>query len=212
LGSSTRASRNSSGALRRSIDFVVEARYAGQVWELEVPVPRTTLDPSALAALVEAFHGVHERVFSVRDDASAVEFLAWRARLTVHLEHGRPRPADPAGTAPPRPFVVRPAYFPAVGEVETPFFAGPSLAAGDRVAGPAVVAEPTTTVVLPPGAAATQEGRRPQRIPAVVAGTHHRADPAAGNPTGAPPKFGGDGRGQAAGGPPHQRTVREAGQ
>ena len=149
------AVRLETGALRRSIDFVVEARYAGQVWELEVPVPRTTLDPSALAALVEAFHAVHERVFSVRDDASAVEFLAWRARLTVHLEHRRPRPADPAGTAPPRPFVVRPAYFPAVGEVETPFFAGPSLAAGDRVAGPAVVAEPTTTVVLPPGAAAT---------------------------------------------------------
>jgi len=91
----------------------------------------------------------------VRDDASAVEFLAWRARLTIRLDHRRPRPADPAGAAPPRPFAVRAAYFPAAGELETPFFDGPSLAAGDHVAGPAVVAEPTTTLVLPPGAAAT---------------------------------------------------------
>jgi N-methylhydantoinase A len=159
LGALTRgleaaAVRLETGARRRSVQLSVEARYVGQVWELDVPLPRATLDGDGLAALVEAFHAAHERVFAVRDDATPVEFLAWRARLTVHLDRRRPRGADPR-TSPPRAFTARPAHFPGCGLVDTPFFEGPALGAGDCVEGPAVVAEPTTTVVIPPGAAAT---------------------------------------------------------
>ncbi|MEX0276998.1 MAG: hypothetical protein AB3N19_05705, partial [Ruegeria sp.] len=61
-----RTSSKLSGKSRMQLS--VEARYSAQVWELEVPlaagVPKT---PDDVAALVEAFHGVHERVYSVAD-------------------------------------------------------------------------------------------------------------------------------------------------
>ena len=45
-----------------------------------------------------------------------------------------------------------------VGLVDTGFFDGPALSPGAEIEGPAVIAEPTTTVVLPPGARARLSG------------------------------------------------------
>ena len=59
-------------------------------------------------------------------------------------------------------------------------------------------------------AATTQEGGRPQRVAAVVAGADDRADPASGDAAGQQGEFAGDRGGQAVGGAAHQRTVGKA--
>jgi N-methylhydantoinase A len=63
------------------IELLAEARYPGQVWELEVPVAvtwfRTETDVEALR---ESFHDLHAEVYAVSDRASAVEIVGWRAR------------------------------------------------------------------------------------------------------------------------------------
>src|SRR5271166_379693 len=61
-------------------------------------------------------------------------------------------------------------------------------------------------------AAAPQEGRRPQRVTAVVAGADHRAHTAAGNPAGKGNQLGDDRIGQSVGRARHQRAVGQAGQ
>jgi N-methylhydantoinase A len=56
-------------------------------------------------------------------------------------------PAAPAG-----PGVTRgQAHFAGAGLVDTPFYPGAALEPGTVLAGPLVVREPTTTIVVPPG-------------------------------------------------------------
>jgi N-methylhydantoinase A len=43
--------------------------------------------------------------------------------------------------------------------VDTAFFEGPVLPPGASISGPAIVAEPTTTIVVPPGATAQLSGQ-----------------------------------------------------
>jgi N-methylhydantoinase A len=43
------------------------------------------------------------------------------------------------------------AHFPGAGLVDTPFYPGAALEPGTVLAGPLVVREPTTTIVVPPG-------------------------------------------------------------
>jgi N-methylhydantoinase A len=74
--------------------FFAEARYKSQVWEFDTPLPvkrfRTAKDA---AALVEAFHTVHDRVYAVRDEQSEVECVNWRGKISISsspIRRGRP--------------------------------------------------------------------------------------------------------------------------
>ncbi len=135
-------------------EFLVDARYRAQVWELEVPIPARITDAEGVATLEEAFHSVHERVFAVRESGQYLECLLWKVRATAELEKPgvRARPL-PTGTA--LPASITPAYFAETGLVDIPRFDGASLPAGTHIEGPAVVREPTTTIVVYPGSSVT---------------------------------------------------------
>jgi N-methylhydantoinase A len=148
------ATLESRGLAESSIEYFLEARYLFQVWELDVPIPISRFRSQAdVDALVEAFHEVHERVFAVRDVESQVECLNWKGRARVRLQ--RPpeqRAAAPAGgeTA---PVSHRPTYFGAAGRVDAPIYHGEALRPGAHITGPAIIEEPTTTLVVYPGMA-----------------------------------------------------------
>lgn len=134
------------------IQYLVEARYAGQIWELDTPLLSGRIDHDQdLARLAENFHQVHERVFAVRDEGSDIEFVNWKARLRADAK--KPSEATIAdrvqgGVAPAS---VRQCYFGNKQPVETPIIKGESLYPGDLIHGPAVIEEPTTTLVVFPG-------------------------------------------------------------
>jgi N-methylhydantoinase A len=138
-----------------ALTHFVEARYAMQIWELPVQVDLNVADGELLASLVEAFHAEHERVFSIRDEGSEVEFLLWRTDLRYNvskpseLHAGFAGPGKKGVEQKAKP-ISRPAYFQGVGLQPTPIFHGDDLAAGDEITGPAIVHEPTTTLVVPP--------------------------------------------------------------
>lgn len=68
------------------IDFFVEARYAHQVWEIDVAInPADLSGPGAVDALKSAFHEEHERIFAFRDTDSMVEAIAWRAQVKCKI-------------------------------------------------------------------------------------------------------------------------------
>ena len=147
-------------------DFFVEARYRAQVWELDVPLPRSRIGgPADVAALEEAFHAVHEKVFAVREPGQYLECLVWKTRATAVPEKPavRARAAAPAGAGPEgsattggasAPVAVQTAYFSETGQVATPRYDGELLPPGTRIEGPAVIREKTTTVVVYPGTTA----------------------------------------------------------
>jgi N-methylhydantoinase A len=129
----------------------LEARYAHQAWTIELPLADRQVselgDPQRIAA---DFHGLHQRLFATSDPGEVVEILQCRGRTVA-------RPFTPvlgqiAGTgevAEPR---TRRAFFTDTGEVDVQVLDGGALPAGAELAGPLLVTEPTTTVVVPPGA------------------------------------------------------------
>ncbi|MFD5228771.1 hydantoinase/oxoprolinase family protein [Streptomyces qaidamensis] len=137
-----------------SVEFGVEARYKSQIWTIDVPLPvRRVGSDEDRARLFEAFHDLHERILAVRDPGSAVEFLNWRARVTVRLPRAtRDYPASARRVG--RPGATRTCYFGEAGTVDTPVYKPTDLVPGTYVQGPAIVEEPTTTLVVYPGMAA----------------------------------------------------------
>ena len=78
-------------------EFMVEARYRAQVWELDVPIPPRFAGEEDVRALEEAFHRTHERVFAVREPGQYLECLLWKARATAVLDKPQVRSRELTG-------------------------------------------------------------------------------------------------------------------
>lgn len=133
-----------------NIDYFVEARYAHQVWEIDVAIKTGELEGSnAAQALRAAFHDAHERIFAFRDENSMVEAIAWRAQVrckvadTTELRIA----SEAAGETADR---HRQAYFAGIGHAEVPIHAFERLPADVVKTGPAIVESRFTSIVVPP--------------------------------------------------------------
>jgi N-methylhydantoinase A len=133
--------------------------YPGQTFDMPVPLParRGPLDARGLADTVERFHRLHEELhtYACRDEEPVLRGVRIKA-TAVEERLALPRlPRRPAGS--PR-LGARKAFF--RGRlVATPVWAGPRLAPGQTIAGPAIVEEPFTTIVLGPGQRAKVDPR-----------------------------------------------------
>jgi N-methylhydantoinase A len=123
------------------------------VWELDVPVPRRLESDDDVRSVEEAFHATHERIFAVREPGQYLECLLWKARATAVLEKPEVRVRDLAAASPEADTAAE-AYFKETGLGPVPCFDGAALSPGARIDGPAIVREPTTTVVVYPGSSA----------------------------------------------------------
>jgi len=66
----------------RRFEYAFFGRYEYQSWEIEVRFdpPAAGLTGNDLVTLVEAFHQMHERIYSIRSDNDIVEFTTWKVR------------------------------------------------------------------------------------------------------------------------------------
>ena len=135
--------------LRRS----VEMRYLGQFHEVEVTeVPNGKIGPEQLEEITQAFHRRHKEIFTFDMPKREVEFLNLLLKATLCNEPLK-LAEIPAATAGPEKAIKRrrPALWDlSKGYEETAVYDGDRLAAGHRIAGPAIVEEAATTVVVPP--------------------------------------------------------------
>jgi N-methylhydantoinase A len=129
--------------------------YPGQNFDMSVAVPEgTAIDDPGLLDLAERFHDQHqaERGFAFRNQQPLLRGVRLVARGTTPkparlAELGALDVAESARTG------SRPAYF-ADGFVDTPTYDGAQLGPGAEVQGPALIEEPFTVVVVPPGGSA----------------------------------------------------------
>lgn len=133
------------------IEYIAEARYQAQVWDLDTRLPGTRIkDRDNLEEFVRTFHDVHERVFAVRDEDSPIECINWKARLIVPLgqavEFSNKIDYFPAEN----PSHFRECFFGENGFAETPIYTPDILIVGTVINGPAIIEEPTTTLVVFP--------------------------------------------------------------
>ena len=141
-----------------------DMRYVGQAYELEVPIA-APLGRDGVPAVVAAFHAAHERVYGYARPQQPVEFVNFRAVHTFPLPRPEVRPAArAAGSLADAQTGERPAWFAPGGFVATRIYARARLAPGLAVAGPAIVEQPDTTTVIPPGHAALVEDSGNLRI------------------------------------------------
>jgi N-methylhydantoinase A len=127
--------------------------YPGQNFDMSVPVPEgTALDEPGLLDLAERFHDQHEteRGFCFRNQQPVLRGIRVIARGNTpkpdHLaEVGTVADLDAARRG------TRRAYW-GTDFVDTPVFDGMVLAPGTAIEGPALIEEPFTVVVVPPGA------------------------------------------------------------
>jgi N-methylhydantoinase A len=147
--------RDSAGEGQIQIVRSADARYVGQGYELNVPVPAGGLDASALARVRAAFDEIYAARYGYADARAPVEVVTWKLSAVA----GTPRIA--LAKTPPRSGEggrkgVRRAYFPeARGYLESPIYDRYALPAGLALTGPAIVEERESTTVLPPGVEAT---------------------------------------------------------
>lgn len=133
-------------AASHAIEYTVEARYASQVWEIEVPLDNGAFtDDAQLAALVEDFHAMHEQIFAIRDPGSVIEFVSWTATARCRLREGDGGRLESGGGR--TVSGGRKIYFSDAGEVEAVLYDFETMAPDVEHQGPAIIESPFTTVV-----------------------------------------------------------------
>ncbi len=147
---------------QRRSQRTADLRYAGQAFEVRVPVPEGRLSRAGLDEVAAAFHAEHRVLYGydfAGDPAQQVEWVNLRVTGIGPIE--RPRIAERPLTAasPPRERSRRPVCFDAErGYVDTPVHWRPDLDPGQVVPGPAVLEEYGSTVPLHPGFTARVDG------------------------------------------------------
>lgn len=141
----------------RHLELYMEGNYPFQVWELSVRVDQFLSEnfrfsDTTGAGIEQAFGAEHERAFSVSDD-TYVECNSWRLKAVGkrNTSAADVKAVKKAGEK-AEPKEYRKAYFKEYSDyVDTPIYEGSNLRYGNIVTGPAVIEEPTTTVVVLPG-------------------------------------------------------------
>jgi N-methylhydantoinase A len=129
-----------------SLQRLVDMRYLGQWRSLTVAVGA----PVDLDDAVARFHAEHEREYNFRRDGAPVEVY----RLSVRATGVTPKPElarHPRAEGVPQPLARRRVVFDEGGAAETAVYDRAALGAGHVLAGPAIVEQLDSTVVVPPG-------------------------------------------------------------
>ncbi|WP_455449000.1 hydantoinase/oxoprolinase family protein [Natrinema thermotolerans] len=123
------------------VERAADCRYAGQSFELTVPVGET-FDAAAVA---DRFHEAHERTYGYAMDES-IEVVNLRTTATIPgTEPGISHEGSGAAVV-----GTREAHFPEAGARETTVYDWERLETGASVPGPAVLEQAESTTVVPP--------------------------------------------------------------
>jgi N-methylhydantoinase A len=145
---------------RRALAYTTEARYAGQAWQLTLPLAVSHIaDSATLADVVEAFHQLHERLYTVRAPLDPVEFTEWNLVAIGRFESdATPAPrqgvvSGPAASASASRTVFLPDHG---GEVEISVLVAANLTPGQVVRGPCLVQDRLSVTLVPQQSEARQ--------------------------------------------------------
>ncbi|MCA0948061.1 hydantoinase B/oxoprolinase family protein [Salipiger pacificus] len=131
---------------RITVERSADMRLIGQVHEITVPVPET----GGYAAIRAAFEKVYESRYTQVPGEAELEILSFRVRVSGPVPEPTIAQADAHGTGGQALKGSRQAYF-GEGYVETKIYDRKKLRGGDSFEGPAIVEEPESTTIVPPG-------------------------------------------------------------
>jgi len=130
-------------------------KYPLQVYEVEVDLPGGVVDARWADEAIERFHATYESRFGQGSGYAEAGAVLTAIRVTARTATEiPPLPVRAAETRPAEPRGERPVYWRELGARRaTPVYWGPELAPGAKLAGPALVESPNTTIAIRPGQA-----------------------------------------------------------
>jgi N-methylhydantoinase A len=138
---------------KRSLVRTVRMRYYGQFRDLEVSWPNGPITANAIAAGIAGFHRKHKELFGSCNEKYPLEVMKFGLTAIgkmpgVVLNKIKRGTADASAALKGK----RSVYFEETGGFKpTPLYDGDRLLAGNVLAGPCIVEEEMTTLVIPPG-------------------------------------------------------------
>lgn len=141
----------------RRVSLSVDMRYAGQNYELSVPLPPGPVTRATIDELAAGFADAHQRLYGFVAEDEPIQLVTFRAEAT-----GIVRKADimPTADTGPDPYAAeigrRDVWLRETGAfVSCPLYDREKLLGGNRIEGPAIVEQMDATTLIVPGATAT---------------------------------------------------------
>jgi N-methylhydantoinase A len=133
-----------------AIQFVADLRYLGEGHEVHVEIPAGLSGQAVLKFMWEEFHNVHDRTFGFNYRGQQdVELVNLRVRAVGKQSRPQIKPIESKQSA-AAPFGQRKVYWRSAGWIDVPLFLRAELALNQHIAGPAIVEEYGSTIVIPP--------------------------------------------------------------
>jgi N-methylhydantoinase A len=141
----------------RRVALSVDMRYAGQNYELSVPLPEGPVTPATIDGLAGGFTAEHQRLYGFIAEEEPMQLVTFRAEATGVVRKADIRPTAEGGPDPCAAEIGRRDVWlrEAGGFVSCPLYDRERLAAGNRLEGPAIVEQMDATTSIVPGATAT---------------------------------------------------------
>jgi N-methylhydantoinase A len=151
-GTAAASEGRESGRSAERLAISADMRYVGQSFEIEVPLELAWIRSLDRAAIEQAFHDTHARIYAHAQPGAPVEVVDLRLRVSGDAPQA-PLPAPAAAPAGERPPVARHRSVVGAGGVPhaVPVYQRAELLGGHRFDGPAIVDQPDTTVHVPEG-------------------------------------------------------------
>jgi N-methylhydantoinase A len=129
--------------------FSADMRYRGQSFEIEVPLDEISVIEGDMARIADAFHRRHTAIYDFADEGAEVHLV----NLRLVIAGASPPAAFPilprgAGSPEPERFVT--VWYDEKAQ-EMPLYIRDGLLYGQRLSGPAIVAQEDTTICIPGG-------------------------------------------------------------
>jgi N-methylhydantoinase A len=141
----------------RRVSLSVDMRYAGQNYELAVPLPPGSVTRATIDALAAGFAAAHQRLYGFVAEDEPMQLVTFRAEATGIVRKAEIRATADAGPDPSAAELGRRAVW--LRETSTfvscPLYDREKLLAGNRIVGPAIVEQMDATSLIVPGATAT---------------------------------------------------------
>jgi N-methylhydantoinase A len=140
----------------RRVALTADMRYAGQNYELSVPLPAGPVTPATIDGLAAGFAAAHQRLYGFVADDEPIQLVTFRAEAIGIVRKADIRPTADAGLDPQTAqFGRRDVWLRETGGfVSCPLYDREKLAAGNRIEGPAIVEQMDATTLIVPGATA----------------------------------------------------------
>ncbi|MBU7314736.1 hydantoinase/oxoprolinase family protein [Paenibacillus oleatilyticus] len=132
----------------------LDLRFKGQNYELTLPVEWSELTDEGVQGILTRFHEQHEKNYGYSNRAGVIEFVNYRVTALGELPKAALRRTEESGGRSAQPTSRREVYFAETdrpGYYDTAIYQRSELAPGDRLAGPAIIEQMDSTILILPG-------------------------------------------------------------